>query len=479
LAFVLNLPKIVPLKGFRSRNPLVRLVLDLCSFEAVFVLFLFAGRYKADPRFAFFPIDPTLLFLVLSMAIGLILLFQEKLYLPGAYALGVWTVFVVYMWLGLIWTEGRSYGREKLFLTTVANSWCLIAGALILANARERVRRLMRLIVLFAIWLGVEALIAWAHQGFRGRLLINNGDSYLGFGRVCGIGAIIACAFWATEKGVTFRRLVLLLLMAMFMMVLLIGGGRGPLIAGVVPMLLIAVIGWKVTAAGRVRIMRMQIPILVALVAMIGIIVYGLTSPDVDIGALSTLARLKGVASGELVSNSDFRRSFNITAAFTWIPRAPIFGFGIGSWPILVHNVDIQDHPHNMILDIMFDFGLVGLAMVTALFWVCLKPVTVNRLRIDPLLLATAMLTINTLMNAMTSGDLQENRAVFLMLGLLLVRAAEDPDDADEEDGEDADEPGDDDGQGSWHAEEAEDLAEFRRLRPRIVEDFDGPTATR
>ena len=63
------------------------------------------------------------------------------------------------------------------------------------------------------------------------------------------------------------------------------------------------------------------------------------------------------------------------------------------------------------------------LAMILALFWVCLKPVSVQRLRTDPLLLATAMLTINTLMNAMTSGDLQENRSVFLMLGLLLMDA--------------------------------------------------------
>ena len=30
----------------------------------MFVLFLFAGRYKSDPRFSFFPIDPTVLFLV-------------------------------------------------------------------------------------------------------------------------------------------------------------------------------------------------------------------------------------------------------------------------------------------------------------------------------------------------------------------------------------------------------------------------------
>jgi O-antigen ligase len=472
LALVLNLPKIVPLKGLSPRNPLLRLVLDLFSFEALFVLFLFAGRYKADPRFAFFPIDPTLLFLVASIAVGLVLIFQEKLYLPGAYALGVWTLFLVYMWLGLIWTEGRMYGREKLMLATAMDTWCLIAGALIMANARERVRRFMRLVVLFAMWLGIEAILAWAHQGFHGRLLINNGDNYLGFGRVCGMGAIIVCAFWATRSGLTLARLGLMALLAMFMLVLLIGGGRGPLVAGVVPMLLIAVIGWKVTSSGRVRVMKMQIPILLALVAIIGVIVYAFTSADADLGALSTLARFRGLLgnSAELASSSDFRRTENLNMALEWIPRAPIFGHGIGSWPILTSHGDFQDHPHNMILELMFEFGLVGLGIMLVVFWVCLRGVTVRGLRTDPLLLAAMMLTINVVMNAMTSGDLPENRQVFVMLGLLLMRSMEEEEgepDLDVEDEPAEPEP-------VWQGYDDE-LAEFRRLRPRVIDDHDMP----
>lgn len=464
MALVLNLPKFSLLKGFAPRNPLARLVLDLFSFEALFVLFLFAGRYKADPRFAFFPMDPTLLFLTLSIAVGLLLLFQEKLYVPGVYALGVWVVFLVYMWLGLIWTEGRGYGREKLMLATITDTWCLIAGAMIMANARERAQRFMRLVVLFAFWLGVEALLAWSKQGFKGRILINNGDTYLGFGRVCGMGAIIACAYWATRKGITLARIGLLALLCLFLLVLLIGGGRGPLIAGIVPMLLIAVIGWKVTRGGRVRVMKMQVPILLALVGILGMILYAFTSPDVDLGAFSTLARLRGVASGELASSSDFRRSANLTDALTWIPRAPIFGFGVGSWPVVVHQADFQDHPHNMILEVMFEFGMVGLAIMVGVFWACLRGVRVERLRTDPLYLAAAMLTINVVMNAMTSGDLPENRQVFTMLGLLLMRPpAEAEDEADDEDDRlDDDHP--------WN-QEAEDLDAFRQLRPKAVDD--------
>ena len=465
MALVLNLPKIDPLGGASFKNPLVRLILDLFSFEALFVLFLFAGRYKGDPRFAFIPVDPTLLFLVLSMGVGLILIFQEKLYLPGVYVLGAWTVFLVYMWLGLIWGEGRSYGRSKLILTTSMDTWCLIAGAMIMANARERAARFMRLVVLFAIWLGIEALLAWARQGYNGRLLINNGDNYLGFGRVCGMGAIIVCAYWATRTGLNFARIGLMALLGMFLLVLLVGGGRGPLIAGLVPMLLISVIGWKLSSSGRVRVMKMQVPILMALVAVMGIITYVLTSPDADVGALSTLARFRNLGSNELASSSDARRETNLADALIWIPRAPVFGRGIGSWPIVVHNIDIQDHPHNMILELLFEFGLVGLAMVACVFWLCLRGLTVERLRTDPLLLAATMLTINVVMNAMTSGDLAENRQVFVMLGLLLMRSVEQ---AEADDDEDMVAVNDYEANADWSDP---DLAEFRRLRSHTIDE--------
>jgi hypothetical protein len=38
--------------------------------EALMVLYVFAGIYKGDPRFAWMPVDPTGLFLALSVVIG-------------------------------------------------------------------------------------------------------------------------------------------------------------------------------------------------------------------------------------------------------------------------------------------------------------------------------------------------------------------------------------------------------------------------
>lgn len=457
MAFALDLPKIVLFRGVTVKNPLARLVLDLFSFEALFILFLFAGRYKGDPRFAFFPVDPTALFLVLSMAVGIVLILRERLYLPGAYAFGAWIVFLVYVWLSLTWTGGRGYSRDKAVSIAVFDTWCLIAGAMIMANGRERAMRFMKLVILFALWLAVEVLRGWAAQGFRGRVLINNGDSYLGYGRICGMGAIIAIAFWATRRGFDATRLLQLGLFGLFVLVLLIGGGRGPLISAFVPMLLIVLIGWKLGGSG-LRLMKMQIPILLAMATVVGLVGYAISSSDVDLGQLATLARFRGIAEGNLVSGSDVTREDNVEQALAWIPRAPFIGQGIGSWPTVVRHIDIQDHPHNMVLEVMFELGLVGVVLLGTVFVMCLRNVTLVRLRTDPLMLAAAMLAINAFMNAMTSGDLGENRSVFVTMGLLLVRAVQEDDDA-------ADEPADE--PPVWQEQE-DDLEAFRRLRPGI-----------
>jgi hypothetical protein len=58
-----------------AKNDALKRVGDLCvaigrgvmSFEVIFVLFIFAGLYKADPRLAWFPVDLTLLLFLVSV----------------------------------------------------------------------------------------------------------------------------------------------------------------------------------------------------------------------------------------------------------------------------------------------------------------------------------------------------------------------------------------------------------------------------
>jgi O-antigen ligase len=165
-------------------------------------------------------------------------------------------------------------------------------------------------------------------------------------------------------------------------------------------------------------------------------VTYALTSGDVALDQMATLARFQGLVTGDLHSNSDLRRSTILPTAMYLISQAPIFGHGLGSWPILVLNVDIQNHPHNMILEVLCELGFVGLALLSLTFIAVLRRINVESLRSDPLFLAATMLFINTFLNSMTSGDFPENRNVFVMLGLMLVRSMQvedEPEQAEDE----------------------------------------------
>jgi hypothetical protein len=95
--------------------------------------------------------------------------------------------------------------------------------------------------------------------------------------------------------------------------------------------------------------------------------------------------------------------------------------------PILYFNLDIHRHPHSLILELLAEFGLVGLVLFAALVLVL---VSLRRLREDPALMLAVMLCINAFINAMTSGDLPDNRNLFAMLGVLAMRPPGGPTDA-------------------------------------------------
>ena len=99
----------------------------ICSFEAFFLLFLMAGRYKGDPRFQWiaerFSLDLTVLFLLLSGVMGLAVLLGRGYRLPrsaAAFTMAGGALFG-YMSLALLWTPGDVYAHTKALHIGILN----------------------------------------------------------------------------------------------------------------------------------------------------------------------------------------------------------------------------------------------------------------------------------------------------------------------------------------------------------------------
>ena len=104
---------------------------------------------------------------------------------------------------------------------------------------------------------------------------------------------------------------------------------------------------------------------------------------------------------------------------FEFLPQAPVFGHGAGSWPVLWRGFDRHDTPHNMVLEVLVETGIVGLVLMIALLVVALRPVSIDRLRNDPLALCAFMLFVWLVLKAQLGPDLADNRLMFMMLGVL------------------------------------------------------------
>ena len=100
-------------------------------------------------------------------------------------------------------------------------------------------------------------------------------------------------------------------------------------------------------------------------------------------------------------------------------PEAPVLGHGAGSWPVIWGGFDRQTTPHNMVLEILVETGIVGLVLMMALLVVAMRPVSIDRLRNDPLALCAFMLFVWLFIKAQLGPDVADNRLMFMMLGVL------------------------------------------------------------
>jgi O-antigen ligase len=388
---------------------------SLFSFEALVVLYMFAGNYKADPRFAWIPVDPTALFFALSVAVGGLIIVRKgipKKALPIVFAM---VCLVAWLWVSLLWSPSGIYGPHKVFLMTTLALWSLIAGALIIAPSPKRVRRLFTLLLLFAIFMGIDAVLVYAESGggfYRRETLDGAFEGYhLLLGRICGPGALIALVGWLYNRGRTTGRLCLLLFFALGF-VLAIGGGRGPLLSTALPLLIAIALSVRLPAR-KILISRALFSVLVLLLAMpVGLALYTTATGQ----RLGTIDRLERLAEGN-PRTALYAETIEISR------RALVLGHGTGSWPVLAGRGDQKSYPHNLFLEIVAENGLVGLILFLALLWVAFRPVSLERLRRDPQALCAMMLFANALLNAMTTADLVGNRAVFMMLGVLALFA--------------------------------------------------------
>ncbi len=419
-----------------------RLVYHLLSFELVFVAFLYSNELKMF--LGWVPGDETVTFGALSILIGAYVILREGIYLRGLITVAAAVLFIAWAFVTIGWTPSiETVNRTASYLATF-NLWCVVAGALIIANNRERAVRLFCFIMALALCLTLMGLNVYFTYGtfrmWEGWKDADVGRVYLAWGYTVADGTVVMLCVALFARFATLKQMIAMALFLTCAFFLLVGGGRAPFLGVVVACTLAFILNPPIIGRNRFDMPVAQVLAIGIFVTAAAYVAYLFLAGE----ATNTLLRfVRAIDSVEdsAVADGPSRVQYWPAAVQLWL-ASPWVGQGLAGFSMLFYGREIAGgHPHNFVLEILAEQGLIGLVLFFVFIWTAARQITIRRLRVDPLLLACVMVATTGAMSAMFAKDLAGGKKVFFVIGLLALRPpAIDKDtdeDADEGDGAD------------------------------------------
>lgn len=414
----------VPIAGFpgsRLGRALAALRRLLFSFETLFVLFLYSNNFK--PFLPPFPIDETVVFALASGLAALVVLYRTGLRTDAFDLLVFALLFFGWLTLTTLWSPatdsiGRSVGYNLTF-----NLFCLLAAAYVLAADRVRLRRFLGLLVVVGLFFALHG--SWIYFEF-GTFRFYRGftvpRAYLAWTFPVSTAATVVLAYAVGSPLGSWRQLFFLALLLVLGFFLLVASARGPALSFITGLLVLLAVLHPEVVRGRLRLPPVTIAAIglsLAVVVYLAHLLASGTLPD-------TLTQFVNLL-GYLRNNPDavrYQRVHYWLFAIDLWQRAPLFGNGIAAFAFYYgHGLELPGaHPHNIVLEILAEMGLVGLSLFILFVGCALRRVELQRLRTDPPYLAIVVSFAGLfLVRAMTSSDLAGQQELFVFTGLLLA----------------------------------------------------------
>ncbi|MCB1885889.1 MAG: O-antigen ligase family protein [Geminicoccaceae bacterium] len=411
----------------------------LLSFELVFVLFLYSNEIKMF--LGWIPGDETVALGAVSIGIGGYVILREGLYLRGLFTLAAAMAFIGWALMTVGWTPSVELVKRTTTYLVTFNLWCVVAGGIIIANRRERVVRFLCFVAALALCLALIGVAVYLSYGaFRRLDLWGIRRVYLGWGYTVADGtAVLLCIALFSRFG-TPKQIVATALFGVTAFFLLVGGARAPLLGVGFACVLAFVLNPPVVGRNRFDVPVAQALAIAVFVIAACYIGYLFLSGETT----NTLERfVKAFNSVEDTSVAEGpSRVFYWPAAYRMWLDAPWVGNGLASFSMLFYGREIEGgHPHNIVLEILAEQGVVGLSFFLVFVWSAARGISFRRLRADPLLLAVIMIATTTAMSALFAKDLAGGKKIFFMIALLALRPPPRLEEEDEDEDEEAEAP--------------------------------------
>jgi O-antigen ligase len=372
------------------------------------LLLLYAGYFKANPILSRVPVDLTLLGAVLTLAgVVAVLLWNSVPRGTGA-VLALWATF---MPMAILHAD-NSYGSSKslrLFTLTLL----AVLGPLFLMRSRRRQEIWVIIQIALGAVLAIGTALSPVPAGLQDYIYQQapQGSDPTGAGQAAGV-AVVGCL--AVALAGHRRRALLTVAGAALVVPMFLSGARGPVVAAAATLAVVAAI---IPGSGTRRAVR------VALIAIGMALTWFLVSGSTTGGTgriASALLKTNNQDPSSQIRLTLWHYTLSFVAGHPW-------GVGWGGLQDTAGYVVLDAglrYPHNVLLEVAGEAGWIAGAAVIVFLWTGLR--RIRGAAVGPFPVALFGIAMFFTMNAMVSGDVNDNRPMWASVAIGWVIASRD-----------------------------------------------------
>jgi O-antigen ligase len=318
-------------------------------------------------------------------------------------------VFAAVVAISYSYTPAVSYGGTELLRFLGIGTLMLIAPFVILRSDQD----LRRFVVLF---LGAGIILAL-------QMIVHVDDrqsgsttdiTRIGAGWLMGM-LILLALYYRPFRRPAHNTAQAWILVPIFSFALIASAARGPIVA----LLVVLVLNLATSAKMFSRL------VLTAL--LLGVSTYAAFSVFRQIDPSrynSKVNQMADLVEGKSTTGSAAARLTFYRQTLAAIPDHLVLGGGIGSWSVFYYGADERGYPHNLLLQIAFEQGVLGIAAL-GFFLATMAAVSLQMLRKTGTRYAVfPSLVLFCVIVSMFSGDLDDNRILWYWAGVTLAVCA-------------------------------------------------------
>ncbi len=372
--------------------------------------YVFLPFYKASLQ-PFSPVDLTPL-LAVANATQAVLLLRDRVS-PSISRTGavLWVAFGVVVLAGVLWAANQGLAVER-----AAFWWLLIVLPSVAAIRVAGSRRHVEQFIGFGLGLGIVVVALGLPSLFGRQRLTVLGENTIQTGIISAL-VVVLVLLWAGRLGSQWRRIALFVIALVALLVCVATGSRGPLLALAVTLavgLVLRMLSGRAIGPSDVTVAGATIVAGVVLVVALSYL------PG---ESLARLLATDVVGDASDPSSSIGTRILLYHLAVQMFSASPIVGVGTGGFEAYTaHQAGLAalPAPHNDLLQIAAEFGLVGsVDFVTLCGLALFRPIASGRSWLAIRLMFVFLLTIS-----MFSGDIYGDRLLWVLLVLLICSPA-------------------------------------------------------